>query len=118
MIRRPPRSKRTDTLCPYTTLFRSISDSLFGKVVIDDHRMHAVVAEIFAHRDARVWRKILQRSGLRIGCSNNDGIFHRAVFFELTHDLSRSEEHTSELQYLMRISSAVLCFTQKTTLCI
>src|SRR3546814_3725089 len=50
--------------------------------------MHAVVAEIFAHRDARVWRKILQRSGLRSGCSNNDGIFHRAVFFELTHDLS------------------------------
>src|SRR3546814_17873735 len=32
--------------------------------------------------------KILQRSGLRSGCSNNDGIFHRAVFFELTHDLS------------------------------
>src|SRR3546814_17105092 len=50
--------------------------------------MHAVVAEIFAHRDARVWRKILQRSGLRSGCSNNDGIFHRSVFFELTHDLS------------------------------
>src|SRR3546814_1562386 len=128
--------------------------------------MHAVVAEIFAHRDARVWRKILQRSGLRSGCSNNDGIFHRAVFFELTHDLSnggalladgnidavellalivaliggllvdegvdgdsglaglavaddqlalRSEEHTSELQSLMRISYAVFCLKTKNT---
>src|SRR3546814_15557844 len=67
MIRRPPRSTRTDTLFPYTTLFRS------------------------GHE---VWPP-------QISCSNGSA-FHR-----------RSEEHTSELQSLMRISYAVFCLKKK-----
>src|SRR3546814_18110929 len=59
MIRRPPRSTRTDTLFPYTTLFRS----------------------------AGIGREELQRRGLRRGRGDDDRIFHRAIFFELTHDL-------------------------------
>src|SRR3546814_7361357 len=79
MIRRPPRSTRTDTLFPYTTLFRS------GRC------HHAESAEErIGHRLAR----------LDITADNGGGKF-------------RSEEHTSELQSLMRISYAVFCLKKK-----
>src|SRR3546814_5427300 len=80
MIRRPPRSTRTDTLFPYTTLFRSALS-----------RSHAVMAV------ARPARRFL---------STSDGAFHPG-------SSSRSEEHTSELQSLMRISYAVFCLKKK-----
>src|SRR3546814_5402866 len=77
MIRLPPRSTRTDTLFPYTTLFRSrLSHGVFVRrpctaaLLVDDHQV-------------------------------------------LSQDLGRSEEHTSELQSLMRISYAVFCLKQK-----
>src|SRR3546814_4651041 len=79
MIRRPPRSTRTDTLFPYTTLFRSALDGLVD---------FAVAAE-----DARA----LQLHDLTVG-----------LVLE-----ARSEEHTSELQSLMRISYAVFCLKKK-----
>src|SRR3546814_3984869 len=93
MIRRPPRSTRTDTLFPYTTLFRS-----------------AVWAgEIFDLK--LVWRVDWQTFG------NLDGPlewkpepFVAGPFSEPV----RSEEHTSELQSLMRISYAVFCLKKKT----
>src|SRR3546814_6743401 len=102
MIRRPPRSTRTDTLFPYTTLFRSD------------------VLEIEGHRLARV-------PGLqRIGDSAGTGLrrTHRTRRCGgAGHDLDdvvatglvghRSEEHTSELQSLMRISYAVFCLKKK-----
>src|SRR3546814_14179033 len=69
MIRRPPRSTRTDTLFPYTTLFRS----------------------------ARIAGCTGNRSGHPVECTGN----------------RRSEEHTSELQSLMRISYAVFCLKKK-----
>src|SRR3546814_19512149 len=75
MIRRPPRSTRTDTLFPYTTLFRSAS---------------ALV--LFAIAGAALW--------------------FRGIAFGLLL-LVRSEEHTSELQSLMRISYAVFCLKKK-----
>src|SRR3546814_3315637 len=75
MIRRPPRSTRTDTLFPYTTLFRS-----GGKAVIDGPR-------------------------------NYLGGLYRALPVGIT--VERSEEHTSELQSLMRISYAVFCLKKK-----
>src|SRR3546814_2902605 len=79
MIRRPPRSTRTDTLFPYTTLFRS---------------SHLVLsAGAFPEGE---WRKI---AAFNSGCRS------------LTR--SRSEEHTSELQSLMRISYAVFCLKKK-----
>src|SRR3546814_1351679 len=74
MIRRPPRSTRTDTLFPYTTLFRSVRDA-------------KVVAYLARSRSGR---RNLQHLGA-----------------------SRSEEHTSELQSLMRISYAVFCLKKK-----
>src|SRR3546814_13231655 len=84
MIRRPPRSTRTDTLFPYTTLFRSIA----GKT-----RETGYVT--------------ILRSGERRGSSADLNTFGQIV------DDSRSEEHTSELQSLMRISYAVFCLKKK-----
>src|SRR3546814_9147518 len=82
MIRRPPRSTRTDTLFPYTTLFRSIALFLSeGMDILLD-----------AEDLLRSWRE------------------HPAERQEL-----RSEEHTSELQSLMRISYAVFCLKKKKT---
>src|SRR3546814_4712134 len=80
MIRRPPRSTRTDTLFPYTTLFRSCA------------------ADSFRHSSRRWWRGA--RGGRRRPASLRD----RG---------RRSEEHTSELQSLMRISYAVFCLKKK-----
>src|SRR3546814_6196447 len=75
MIRRPPRSTRTDTLFPYTTLFRS------------DHRGKVERGDADA---------------------DTDRLAHR-----IDVDARRSEEHTSELQSLMRISYAVFCLKKK-----
>src|SRR3546814_6871252 len=86
MIRRPPRSTRTDTLFPYTTLFRSESRC-------------DCAAE--AHRAVRVRRS--RRSA--------PGYARRAGSSGCRH--VRSEEHTSELQSLMRISYAVFCLKKK-----
>src|SRR3546814_8128820 len=103
MIRRPPRSTRTDTLFPYTTLFRSgptrerhlqnkVSDGrdkdrhlpgpLFGGPAVLRHRVHGPLA-LREHGN-------LSRRGIE-----------------------RSEEHTSELESLMRISYAVFCLKKK-----
>src|SRR3546814_1971060 len=91
MIRRPPRSTRTDTLFPYTTLFRSSgarqADRVDSEMVVEapvlggDHRLHQPL------------RHLVDRQGVAV---------HR-----------RSEEHTSELQSLMRISYAVFCLKTK-----
>src|SRR3546814_9766633 len=89
MIRRPPRSTRTDTLFPYTTLFRSARDQQF-ETADPDHQRHAGDADAKPDRRA---------------CGN-------AVDDERSEHL-RSEEHTSELQSLMRISYAVFCLKKK-----
>src|SRR3546814_6594899 len=83
MIRRPPRSTRTDTLFPYTTLFRS------------GHRRHA--------------------RGAPGGDDGHDGERHddRDGNEPRHGEHGRSEEHTSELQSLMRISYAVFCLKKK-----
>src|SRR3546814_10109444 len=88
MIRRPPRSTRTDTLFPYTTLFRS-----------NPSRTHSIG---FYHPQEEVSiRRLRQRC--------RDAV---EVFGERGAD--RSEEHTSELQSLMRTSYAVFCLKKKT----
>src|SRR3546814_986577 len=93
MRRRPPRSTRTDTLCPYTTLFRSCHPEWRslrgGKMLL------AVLGE-FAR---------LVRDGVRWDDAH-------AEFLKIDE---RSEEHTSELQSLMRISYAVFCLKKKNT---
>src|SRR3546814_5126034 len=91
MIRRPPRSTRTDTLFPYTTLFRSDPDMgpLFGEAPEPDDIESGTIY---------VLRSL----------SNHPFV---AEHRELIH--KRSEEHTSELQSLMRISYAVFCLKKK-----
>src|SRR3546814_3163889 len=112
MIRRPPRSTRTDTLFPYTTLFRSRG----GPRPRQERGQHHVVERQGERqqpgrdqrrrdqrqRDAEEYR---QRRGAQV----ERGFFERAV------EVARSEEHTSELQSLMRISYAVFCLKKKKT---
>src|SRR3546814_7202797 len=107
MIRRPPRSTRTDTLFPYTTLFRSSGEhSELGICARLLRRMrHAlgvrdVEDQLFARR---LWLDRLDRSRDRLLCPDRDRNIERR----------RSEEHTSELQSLMRISYAVFCLKKK-----
>src|SRR3546814_7389453 len=87
MIRRPPRSTRTDTLFPYTTLFRSTSRSPPGAPLAK-----GLVAVTLKPPSTRSIRPL-----------------------DSSQSLARSEEHTSELQSLMRISYAVFCLKKKTT---
>src|SRR3546814_7826092 len=117
MIRRPPRSTRTDTLFPYTTLFRSkarhlgararsdgitdslaaattdLVDALLDRTQMGDHRSHLL------------FESAIERSSQLHGEGTEGG----SLFLQL---LQRSEEHTSELQSLMRITSPVFSLKQ------
>src|SRR3546814_5212961 len=100
MIRRPPRSTRTDTLFPYTTLFRS-------KVDDDGNVAEDLKAQILGQLSERLNYDRLYQEAL------SDPELKR-THVELEAALSnRSEEHTSELQSLMRISYAVFCLKKK-----
>src|SRR3546814_3282532 len=99
MIRRPPRSTRTDPLLPYTTLFRSLSDMAISK-----------------------GDKIPQVSFTTMTANGPEGVDSDAFFkgkkvalFSVpgAYTPTRSEEHTSELQSLMRISYAVFCLKKQ-----
>src|SRR3546814_10591376 len=94
MIRRPPRSTRTDTLFPYTTLFRSPLGAAelarFDAVVFDPPRAGAAA-------QARHLAQAAASTVVAVSCN----------------PATRSEEHTSELQSLMRISYAVFCLKKK-----
>src|SRR3546814_5558951 len=98
MIRRPPRSTRTDTLFPYTTLFRSacsVNVVASAESVVMNSTCH-VFSPIFRTESMRTLRDMpLARSRSHSGFA------------------VRSEEHTSELQSLMRISYAVFCLKKK-----
>src|SRR3546814_6228029 len=84
MIRRPPRSTRTDTLFPYTTLFRSrVFENLIENAISFSPANGLITISAATHREMLVVR------------------------------VERSEEHTSELQSLMRISYAVFCLNKK-----
>src|SRR3546814_5272800 len=99
MIRRPPRSTRTDTLFPYTTLFRSSSggcSSAFSVVSVTGAATGVSIS--------RTFNLSVRSDSLISGLGFRSGIeFNR-----------RSEEHTSELQSLMRISYAVFCLKKIT----
>src|SRR3546814_5547338 len=100
MIRRPPRSTRTDTLFPYTTLFRSAAAA-------PDR-----VRRWRRHRERRLDRRQLALS--RQPRLRREQGLRAAVFAESAlRPAGRSEEHTSELQSLMRISYAVFCLKKK-----
>src|SRR3546814_1869373 len=97
MIRRPPRSTRTDTLFPYTTLFRSSHPAAFP--------------------EPRGTAPILRGSGgspdLQRDGQADPGLRPPAAALQRRTADCRSEEHTSELQSLMRISYAVFCLKKK-----
>src|SRR3546814_3664567 len=106
MIRRPPRSTRTDTLLPYTTLFRSIERELAVSTRLADGDLGRALGtgELDQHRvTAGVVEEGLLRRGAVLLCQLDRAGDHRI----------RSEEHTSELQSLMRISYAVFCLKKK-----
>src|SRR3546814_8975133 len=98
MIRRPPRSTRTYTLFPYTPLFRSAASPFAARILR--------ASEFPDRANWRVWsvhRPPKQAPGMRRDVPDAPGRNHEA----------RSEEHTSELQSLMRISYAVFCLKKK-----
>src|SRR3546814_8741655 len=129
MIRRPPRSTRTDTLFPYTTLFRSVPPSgaraqttacrpccLADRCVgisaacrqgrsagrargIHCHQFHSLFCAVHHYYRRTVWRK--------------RGHDYLSIPVTAPVGEARSEEHTSDLQSLMRISYAVFCLTKK-----
>src|SRR3546814_4361031 len=104
MIRRPPRSTRTDTLFPYTTLFRSACrwQGRDGtRRVRRRGRRRVPIGALLLGRRAG-----LERHRARGGALGDRGISAIAA-------RQRSEEHTSELQSLMRISYAVFCLKKK-----
>src|SRR3546814_9550172 len=97
MIRRPPRSTRTDALFPYTTLFRSVE----GLAPHDHRAAHGELLEA-AEVGGQVPRHLAAGADHAVGGAGED-----------QRDFGRSEEHTSELQSLMRISYAVFCLKKK-----
>src|SRR3546814_4105005 len=110
MRRRPPRSTRTDTLFPYTTLFRSL------KPIKGSNGFRARLARhtIWCYQNRR------QSAALRShgAQERQDDTAHRPTMGTERHrdaQQQRSEEHTSELQSLMRISYAVFCLKKKTS---
>src|SRR3546814_2345761 len=93
MIRRPPRSTRTDTLFPYTTLFRSAPPRRRPRRTEDARRDQDTARPCRRAREDRDRQGTQSRTRDRV--------------------VERSEEHTSELQSLMRISYAVFCLKKK-----
>src|SRR3546814_1097356 len=107
MVRRPPGSTRTDTLFPYTALFRSLAD-LQRKGGGAGVQAGAFLGHVL-------------REGARHGARQHVGLFRRRLLAAVLLReralgvVVRSEEHTSELQSLMRISYAVFCLKKKNT---
>src|SRR3546814_6762368 len=103
MIRRPPRSTRTDTLFPYTTLFRSQLAGLASNQVDLLYTLDiALLPAVQNMPNVKVYDKITAITGIA-----------RMRVDQKPFDDKRSEEHTSELQSLMRISYAVFCLKKK-----
>src|SRR3546814_9371892 len=125
MIRRPPRSTRTDTLFPYTTLFRSEFDLIHNQadfVPLAFSRLveTPVVTTIHGFSSERIL-PVFQSYADRVAyVAISESDRHPSLPYAATihHGIRlqdfRSEEHTSELQSLMRISYAVFCLKKKT----
>src|SRR3546814_4438670 len=106
MIRRPPRSKRTDTLFPYTTLFRSLAIAQTG--VAEGRYINLVGGHV------EIENLVAGAGGTGAVAVELGGVAeHIGTRTAGEFDHARSEEHTSELQSLMRISYAVFCLKKK-----
>src|SRR3546814_9852876 len=109
MIRRPPSTTRTDTLFPFTTLFLSFADDLLAIFLPDE----VADTEAVLGRFARIFEG---RGYLALTLRRRPGDqlrLHDLTNLAARHRVPRSEEHTSELQSLMRISYAVFCLKKK-----
>src|SRR3546814_3015617 len=110
MIRRPPRATRTDILFPYTTRFRSVAAG-------DEQRQGALVVggRMAQHQPAQHARLVDKLGGAHHVAHAQAGaeILREAADVDHAAAAVRSEEHTSELQSLMRISYAVFCLKKK-----
>src|SRR3546814_9552783 len=121
MIRRPPRSTLTDTLFPYTTLFRSPCSSARSAPAAHVRRGRRQPGKrecrLHPHAARAKTRSTLPWSSHASGAGN--GVRTQTVEYRRGRTSSRcrrSEEHTSELQSLMRISYAVFCLKKKSTI--
>src|SRR3546814_3455135 len=103
MIRRPPRSTRTDTLFPYTTLVRSAALNVAAEQVVERSAYGALL-----QRDGNRAPTAAPQNLYLTADTDDDGKQDSWVAISV-----RSEEHTSELQSLMRISYAVFCLKKK-----
>src|SRR3546814_1293424 len=99
MLRRPPRSTRTDTLFPYTTLFRSYQ--------VFKRQLNILITHA---KDAKKLYEVTVESN-----GGNGSLAFAMPYMVRSAFADRSEEHTSELQSLMRISYAVFCLKKKKT---
>src|SRR3546814_1321825 len=111
MIRRPPRSTRTDTLFPYTTLFRSMGSTQTRRHMLGLPQSQRTLARCQTQniQDAILTGVSIVRANQANSAGSLPKVQHRSAG-------GRSEEHTSELQSLMRISYAVFCLKKKTKL--
>src|SRR3546814_9581573 len=108
MIRRPTRSTRTDTLVPYTTLFPSnVASNLMNPETRDAYILKT------AEEYSKAREQHLSKRTIKTYESLEHAREHRTPIVWEDTTVTRSEEHTSELQSLMRISYAVLCLQKK-----
>src|SRR3546814_5281156 len=107
MIRRPPRATRTDTLFPDTTLFRSEGEEDLSAEAVDEHADDEILAQMNKEEvyDDENMEDYDEEAGEEEEEEEEEDDFYA----------TRSEEHTSELQSLMRISYAVFCSNKKQT---
>src|SRR3546814_11061656 len=120
LIRRPQRSTRTDTLFPYTTLFRSDAEAVAhaGQLLASRIDAAAGLRNPGQMLDRGLALEIFELDAKALGGAHRFFAVTADIAFALEHfqhaDAQRSEEHTSELQSLMRISYAVFCLKKKT----
>src|SRR3546814_7718643 len=132
MIRRPPRSTRTDTLFPYTTLFRSQGTGIFSSRLSVNRRTGAIMDKSRRGTRTPCTHIVITGASSGIGQATAEAFAGRGAKLVLAardgealeavaercrragaEVLTRSEEHTSELQALMRTSCAVFCLKNK-----
>src|SRR3546814_5218258 len=106
MIPRPPRSTLTDTLFPYTTLFRSLDN-------VDTDAATAQGVMVVNAPQSNILTTAEHTMAMLLAQARNIPQAHAALVAGRWERSNRSEEHTSELQSLMRISYAVFCLKKK-----
>src|SRR3546814_9977015 len=122
MLRRPPRSTRTDTLFPYTTLFRSLNSSKKKKrLTRKNGRPRAKDGHLRQRRPTNQAKSQMAAQSAARRTAGHTGAPSPSMSSKASGVVAvgvspRSEEHTSELQALMRISYAVLCLKKKKTI--